>query len=85
MEIIYAPSFLNRFKKLPKLLQEEVFEKISLFKDEKNHPSLKVHKLKGRLKGRYAFSINYTIRIVFMKNKQEFHFLDIGDHNIYEI
>jgi toxin HigB-1 len=85
MQIIYAPSFLNRFKKLHKKLQEEAFEKIDLFKNKKNHQVLKVHKLKGRLRGRYSFSVNYKVRILFKKKGNEFHFLDIGDHDIYDI
>lgn len=84
MEIIYAPSFLNRFKKLPQKLQTEVFEKVDLFKNKVNHESLKVHKLKGRLKGRSSFSVNYKVRIIFKKERQEFHFLDIGSHDIYD-
>ncbi len=61
MDIIYAP----KFKKLEKDLQDEIIEKIALFRNIKNHKHLKVHKLGGNMKGRYSFYVNYKIRVVF--------------------
>jgi len=85
MKIVYAPSFLKQFKRLELALQEEAYEKIELFEDIKNHKQLKVHKLKGRLKGRCSFSVNYKTRIVFMYgSKQIANFLAIGDHDVYK-
>jgi mRNA-degrading endonuclease YafQ of YafQ-DinJ toxin-antitoxin module len=85
VNIVYTPSFVRQFKNLPKDLMEEVYEKINLFKNEKNHKALKVHKLKGRLSGRYGFSVNYKYRIVFIfTTKKEATFLAIGDHDIYK-
>lgn len=84
MEISYKPSFVRRFNKLEAELQEEAFQKIELFKDRKNHEQLKVHKLTGRLKGYYSFSVNYKYRIIFSYlSDLKVDFLDIGDHDIY--
>ena len=84
MEVQYKPSFVREFKKLPKEVQDEAFQKITLFQDVKNHESLKVHKLKGRLKDFYSFSITYSHRIVFMyENKNIAVFLAVGDHDVY--
>lgn len=60
-------------------------EKIELFSDEDNHKMLKVHKLNGRLRGCYAFSVNYHIRIVFeyIGKPRRAYLLAIGDHAIY--
>ena len=67
-------------------LQKEVKIKIGLFKDRKNHKILEVHKLKGRLSGFYAFSVNYKDRIVFeYASKDEAVLLAVGDHEIYKI
>ena len=86
MELIYAPAFVRQFQKLADGLQEDVLEKIELFKNQKNHKALKVHKLKGRLKGRWSFSVNYGLRIVFLyTSKQEATLLGIGDHSVYDI
>ncbi len=87
MRITYAPSFLRALKKLPVELIEETKEKILLFTQDSNHPILKVHKLTGKLKGQYSFSVNYKIRIVFcypLKSKQVIFFTAIGDHDIYK-
>ncbi|MBU4536567.1 hypothetical protein KJ603_00830 [Patescibacteria group bacterium] len=60
-------------------------EKIELFKDIKNHKNLNVHKLHGKHKHLYSFSINYKIRVVFKYlSKKEAVFLVIGGHNIYK-
>lgn len=87
MEIRYSPTFLRALKKMPPALIEEVKEKIQLFKDEDNYQTLKVHKLGGRLKGQYSFSVNYQIRIVFYyiskKNKRVL-LTAIGDHAVYK-
>jgi mRNA-degrading endonuclease RelE of RelBE toxin-antitoxin system len=85
MKILFKPTFIKQFSKLSKDLQEEVLEKIELFKNKDNHNLLKVHKLHGRLKDKYSFYINYKIRIVFIwGNKEEVILLVVGDHDIYK-
>lgn len=85
MLVLYKPSFVRSFKKLPKELQEEALEKIEFFKEIKNHKKLKVHKLKGRLKDFYSFSVTYSHRIVFQyESKDKVVFLAIDDHDIYK-
>lgn len=85
MKVYYKPSFVRALNKLPRDLQEEVIEKIELFKVAKNHKHLKVHKLKGKLKDRYSFSVNYKYRIVFLYiSKAEAVLLAVGDHDVYK-
>ena len=80
----FAPSFIRQYKKLEISLQEEILEKVELFKNHSNHKLLKVHKLHGELKNCYSFSVNYAYRIVFSYNKNnEINFLSIGNHDIY--
>ena len=84
MDIRYKPSFVREFKKLPKAVQDEALQKIALFRDATNHEQLKVHKLKGKLKDFYSFSVTYLHRIVFMYEKKDVVvFLAVGDHDIY--
>lgn len=72
------------FRKLESSLQTEALEKIALFTDPHNHQQLRVHKLKGRLRGRYSFSVNYKIRIVFTyESKKSVILVAIGDHDVY--
>ena len=86
MNVAFTPQFRRQFKKLPKALQEETFEKIEMFEDLSQHSSLRIHKLKGRMDGRWSFSVNYRYRIVFMWEVQNESaiLLAIGDHAIYE-
>ncbi|MBI5794585.1 type II toxin-antitoxin system mRNA interferase toxin, RelE/StbE family [Candidatus Uhrbacteria bacterium] len=87
MDVSYTPSFIRMLKSLPDVLIDEALEKIALFRDPTNHKQLKVHKLGGRLKGRYSFSVNYKIRIVFnyLPTTPKQARLDaIGDHTVYE-
>ena len=85
MNIAYTPQFLRMFKKLEPALQEEAIEKIELFTKDSNHSQLKAHKLQGKLKNRYSFSINYQTRIIYIfLTKTEVAFLAIGDHDVYK-
>jgi addiction module RelE/StbE family toxin len=85
MELFYKPTFIRQYAKLEKNLQEEVLEKIELFKDISNHKNLRVHKLHGTLKDCYAFSVNYSFRILFLyEKKDQVHLLAIGDHDMYQ-
>ena len=86
MQISYTPHFVRMFQSLPTGLQAEVADVIETFRDKSNHVRLKVHKLKGRLSGSYAFSVNYQTRIVFQYEKGDDVILTaIGDHDIYRL
>lgn len=85
INVVYKPTFVRSLGKFEPELQEEVFEKIELFKKRSNHKALKVHKLKGGLMGRYSFSVNYKVRIVFRYlSKDEAVLLIVGDHDVYK-
>lgn len=84
LEINYKASFVRLFDELEIALQEEILEKISLFRNKRNHKNLKVHKLHGVLKNCYSFSVNYKIRVVFeYLSKEKVALLAVGDHEIY--
>ena len=83
--ILFKPTCVRQYQKLEQQLQEEILEKIGLFKNPKNHKRLKVHKLTGHLSGRYSFSVNYKIRIVFSYlSKKEVVLFALGDHDVYK-
>jgi len=84
MKIKFTAPFLRQLRKLDPDLQEEVAEKVELFELDPNYLSLKVHKLKGRLKDRWSFSVNYKTRIVFQyTSSEEVVLLAVGNHHVY--
>ena len=86
IEVEYTRRFLRDLSKLTAVLQEEVLEKVELFKNERNHRQLRAHKLKGELRGKLSFSVNYSYRIMFecaAGTKKTVILLTIGDHSIY--
>jgi len=85
MNVLYKPTFVRQYKKLPPALKQEVKEKIELFQSDPDHTFLKTHKLKGPLKNYSAFSVNYEYRIIFeYETKKTAVLLAVGDHDVYQ-
>lgn len=85
MELFYTSRFRREAKALPVILRRTVEDRLALFVREPFHPSLKTHKLSGKLKGFLAFSIDYRIRVIFeFPNKNRVLLHSIGDHSIYD-
>ncbi len=84
LDIAYKPGFIRQLQKLPPALQQEVKERIALFRENHTNPTFHTHKLKGALEGRWSFSINYQYRIVFgFEMKKSVVLLAVGDHDVY--
>ncbi len=89
-EIIYTDSYNRRakkfFKKHPELLSQ--YEKtLKLLEINPYHPSLRLHKLQGRLSELYSVSINiaYRISIFLTIEDDQIVPVDIGTHDeVYE-
>jgi mRNA-degrading endonuclease YafQ of YafQ-DinJ toxin-antitoxin module len=84
-EILYTDSYLKRAKKFIKKHPELVlqYEKtLKLLEINPHHPSLRLHKLHGKLAELYSVSINisYRISIIFMIEKDKIIPIDLGSH-----
>jgi addiction module RelE/StbE family toxin len=83
--INFSSHFKSSLKKLARRQPEimvDVVERILLFSNTINHPTLKLHKLSGDLKDHWSFSIQYDVRIIFRyTNDGNILFVDIGSHN----
>lgn len=85
MKIFLAPQFEKNYKKLPPTIQLLLQKKEKEFRKNPRHPSLKTHKLSGKLKDFFSFSINYSYRVVFrFEDKESVIFYDVGTHSIYK-
>lgn len=85
LTVFYTPNFIREYSKLPQSLKEEVKECVALFRSDPQHPSLRVHKLKGPMRKKWSFSVNYRFRVVFSyDSKNVVALLSVGNHSVYE-
>lgn len=84
MEVYYYASFSRQLKKLPKSIRETVIWQTKLFIIDPHHPSLKLHKLQGHLRGYYAFWVDFRPRIILEIQADKAYFHAIGDHSVYD-
>ena len=85
MRITVSPRFEKNYKSLPKRIKEKAKEQELVFRKNPFDPRLKTHRLTGREKEAWAFSINYSYRIKFIfLTEDEVLFLDVGTHEIYK-
>lgn len=84
MIIFYHPRFRRAYKKLSTELKSKAEIKEKLFRVNPFHPSLDTHKLHGKLKNQWSFSVDIKYRILFEFDSQDVIFFDIGDHEIYK-
>ncbi|HEY4523089.1 MAG TPA: type II toxin-antitoxin system mRNA interferase toxin, RelE/StbE family [Candidatus Paceibacterota bacterium] len=85
MRVEYSDRFLKSTARLPAKLLALADTKEALFKQQPFHSSLDTHKLHGKDKDTWAFSINqkYRIKFLFLPANAAL-FLDIGTHSIYD-
>ena len=86
IEIIYTDSYIKRarkfIKKHPELLSQ--YKKtLELLEINPQHPSLRLHKLKGKLSDLYSVSINisYRISIDFIIEDDKIILINVGSHD----
>lgn len=85
MEIYYSPNFARQYKKLSKEVRPVAEKKELVFRKDWKNVILAVHKLKGKLVGLWAFSVDSRHRIIFeFIDEVTVHFHAIGDHDIYK-
>lgn len=84
MQVYYSSKFAKEYKRLPHKLKLLAEEKEKLFRKTPHNPQLKTHKLTGKLKEYWAFSIDYQYRIIFeFRDKNVVWFHSVGTHEIY--
>jgi len=87
MKIYYHPQLRKSYNALPISVKSKAEQKERLFLINPFDPRLKTHRLHGRLKNQWSFSVDRNYRILFEfldRARQEVVFLDIGTHEIYK-
>ncbi|HEY9582868.1 MAG TPA: type II toxin-antitoxin system mRNA interferase toxin, RelE/StbE family [Candidatus Paceibacterota bacterium] len=82
MRILVHPRFNKKFRKLETALQDKAEERESIFIVDPFDTRLETHKLHGKEKQYWAYSINnkYRIKFSFLENGDVLY-LDIGTHD----
>ena len=90
MTLVFGSSFKRAFKnnvrRRPEL-KPKIEAKLRLLAADPYNPILRTHKLKGKLAGAWACSVEYDCRIVFsfqtnqQTRKEEILLIDIGTHD----
>lgn len=83
MEYLYTARFLRSLKKMEGGMQDDIIRAVKLFETGKESEALKLHKLHGKFAKYYAFSANFSHRIIIKIEKQTTYYLDVGSHDIY--
>lgn len=88
--LVWTTSFVRSIKKYLKIhpeIQKSLDLAFELLVENIHHPYLHTHKLHGKLKGCYASTIEYDLRIIFeikrntQTNELEILLLSCGTHN----
>lgn len=84
-QLIYTDSYLKRAarfaRKHPELLSQ--YEKtLRMLELNPHHPALRLHQLRGKLKGLHSVSINisYRITLEFYFSEKEIVLVNVGHH-----
>jgi addiction module RelE/StbE family toxin len=85
MNVNLSPRFKRSYKKAPQHIRNDFDKKINIFIENLDHPSLKTHKLKGKLQECLAFRLKNGYRVLFeFSGPDTVDLLDIGSHDIYK-
>lgn len=85
MKIRFSPDFiklLKKIKKTDKTLVAQVNKQLKLFQLQPQHPSLRTHKLTGKMKNRWSISLSKSLRTIYLLlESDEAYFIAIGTHD----
>jgi len=85
MQIYYSSKFAKEYRQLPKNIKLQAEKQEQYFRLTPFNPRLKTHKLTGKLKDFWSFSINYQYRIIFeFADENTVWFHSVGTHSIYK-
>lgn len=88
--LVLTSSFKRAFKRLVRRqpeLEQQIEERLAILTADPFDPLLQTHKLKGKLSGAWACSVEYDCRIVFNfaanpdSGAEEIVLIDIGTHD----
>lgn len=84
MKIYYSSKFAREYKRLSLSIKKVAENREKIFREDPFDTRLNTHKLKGKLKFFWSFSVNNQYRIIFeFADRDIIWFHSVGDHSIY--
>lgn len=83
MRIVYHKVFEKHFKERiapNRKLQERFYQRLSLLIENPQDPILRRHRLKGKDKFYWSFSVTGDIRVIYRIEEDSLFLYDIGSH-----
>ena len=85
IRIIHTARFLKSAKQLPRSILKKLTERDIYFRTDCFDPRLHTHKLHGRFKGLWAYSVDFHYRVIFIfRDQKTVIYYDVGSHHIYD-
>ena len=86
IDIAFSSSFRRAFKKrikADKPLEDTFWITVDIFKDNPFDRRLHTHKLTGKLKELFSFTVDYDVRVIFFftNGQSKAVLVDIGSHD----
>ena len=81
MKITYSKEFIKQAEKLSPKLQLQLYEHITLFRDNPLNPKLRNHALKGKYSPYRSINITGDYRALYLQKEDEAIFDKIGTHS----
>jgi toxin HigB-1 len=82
MRINRTHDFAKQYKKLPEKVKQQFKTRLSLWLAKPEHPTLRVHPLKGEFQGYWSMNISGDYRLVYyFASDEEVVLVLIGTHS----
>ena len=80
-EVVFTPSFERLFRRLPKRIRDETYDKLALYLEDPAHPSLRVKRVRGTARI-WEMSITMNYRLTFEAEGERVMLRRIGTHDV---
>ncbi len=80
-ELHLTRTFERLFKRLPKEIQNQAYEKLAIFLEDPSHPSLRVKRMKGTA-AIWELSVTMNYRVTFEQDAERILLRRLGTHDV---
>lgn len=74
-------KYLHKISQKNPKLALQIQKQLLVFIENPRHPSLRTHKLAGKLNNLYSISVDKNIRMTYLWEEDEAYFTKIGTHD----